>query len=566
MPLLDVKNLKITFRVKKETDGFFTTVGEQEVVHGIDLSVEKGQIVGLVGESGSGKSVSSLSVLKLLPEDAKITADKMKFDGVDLLSQTEEEWQALRGDRISMVFQEPMTSLNPVLTIGKQVEEGLLLHKEEKYKEDKELRQSRVLEVLAEAGLSCPEELLDKYPHQLSGGMRQRVMIAIAMINRPELLIADEPTTALDAATQEVILDLLEYYCETYKTAILFISHDLSLVARLCDRVLVLKNGNVVERGTQEEIFYHPQEEYTRQLMEAARGKQLAGRPAVSGTGTSTKAVPLLQLKNATIQYREKTFFGKEKITTAVKKVSFELYKGEVLGLVGESGSGKSTISKALTGLLALTGGELIKKEGVQTPRMVFQDPYGSLNPAKTIGWILEEPLKIRGGYTKEERKKLVREALKEVELEESHAKRYVRELSGGQRQRVAIAAALIQKPEIVILDEPVSALDVTVQGQILELLYRLKEEHGMSYLFVSHDMNVIRRVCDRVLVLYRGELVEEGRTEDVFEHPKHPYTKELLRKEQLEIAGKKEREQHAEKQEGKKAFSENDFKVCETP
>ena len=535
MPLLDIKNLKITFQVKKDTDGFFTTIGEQEVVHGIDLYVEKGQILGLVGESGSGKSVSSLSILKLLPEDAKITADKMEFDGIELLSQTEAQWQALRGDRISMVFQEPMTSLNPVLTIEKQVEEGLLLHEEEKYKDNEELRRERVLEVLAEAGLSNPEELLKKYPHQLSGGMRQRVMIAIAMINRPELLIADEPTTALDAATQEIILELLKYYCDTYKTAILFISHDLSLVARLCDRVLVLKNGKVVERGTKDDIFYRPKQEYTKKLMAAAKGKQLAGVNKAEETthNNATDNVPeaLLMLKNATIEYREKTFFGKEKITTAVKNVSFELYQGEVLGLVGESGSGKSTISKALTGLLPLTKGELIRAEGTRTPRMVFQDPYGSLNPAKKIGWILEEPLKIQGGYTKEERKRLVIEALKEVELEEAHAKRYVRELSGGQRQRVAIAAALIQKPEIVILDEPVSALDVTVQGQILELLYRLKEEHGISYLFVSHDMNVIRRVCDRVIVLYRGEIVEMGATADVFERPEHPYTEELLRK-----------------------------------
>lgn len=527
MPLLDIKNLRIAFQVKQDTDGFFTTAYEQEVVHGIDFCVEKGQILGLVGESGSGKSVSSLSILKLLPEGAKITADKMNFDGIELLSQNDAQWQALRGDRISMVFQEPMTSLNPVLTIEKQVEEGLLLHEEERYKENKELRRERVMEVLAEAGLSNPEELLKKYPHQLSGGMRQRVMIAIAMINRPELLIADEPTTALDAATQEIILELLKYYCETYKTAILFISHDLSLVARLCDRVLVLKNGKVVERGTKDDIFYRPKQEYTKQLMAAAKGKQLAADDSTTGNFDET----LLTLKNATIEYREKTFFGKEKITTAVKNVSFELYKGEVLGLVGESGSGKSTISKALTGLLPLTKGELIRAKSTGTPRMVFQDPYGSLNPAHKIGWILEEPLKIQGGYTKEERKRLVMEALKEVELEEAHAKRYVRELSGGQRQRVAIAAALIQKPEIVILDEPVSALDVTVQGQILELLYRLKEEHGISYLFVSHDMNVIRRVCDRVIVLYRGEIVETGATASVFERPEHPYTKELLRK-----------------------------------
>ena len=547
MPLLNIKNLKIAFRSEKEANGFFVTSGEQEVVHGIDLSLEKGQIVGLVGESGSGKSVSSLSVMKLLPEDSKITADEMTFDGINLLSQTEEEWQKLRGNRISMVFQEPMTSLNPVLTIGEQVEEGLLLHGNAEYKTDANKRRERAEQALAEAGLTHPAELLSKYPHQLSGGMRQRVMIAMAMLNHPELLIADEPTTALDAATQEIIMELLQYYSATYHTAILFISHDLSLVARLCDRVLVLKNGAVVERGTKEEIFHNPQKSYTKQLVAAATGKQLAGKEEKNATADATDMTPLLQLKNATIEYKEKTFFGKETVTTAVKNVSFALHKGEILGLVGESGSGKSTISKALTGLLSLTKGELVRNGNTGHPQMVFQDPYGSLNPAKKIGWILEEPLKIQGGLTKKERKRLVMEALKEVELEEVHAKRYVRELSGGQRQRVAIAAALIQKPEIVILDEPVSALDVTVQGQILELLYRLKEEHGMSYLFVSHDMNVIRRICDRVIVLYRGEIVEEGRTEDVFECPNHPYTRELL---------KKERAYHAKQNEGEEAFS----------
>ena len=530
MTLLTIKNLKIAFPAKNSLGGFVTSATEQEVVHGIDLSIEAGQIVGLVGESGSGKSVSSLAVMKLLPEEAKITAEEMSFDGTDLLSQTEKEWQNLRGKRISMVFQEPMTSLNPVLTIGKQVEEGLLLHDKAQYGKDNNRRKERVLEVLAEAGLKVPEELLEKYPHQLSGGMRQRVMIAMAMLNHPELLIADEPTTALDAATQEIILDLLNYYSKTYHTAILFISHDLSLVARFCDRVLVLKHGRVVERGTKEEIFVHPKEDYTKQLMAAAKGKQIIGR---NQGQTLPSNVPLLQLENATIEYQERTLFGKKKVTRAVQDVSFTLYQGEILGLVGESGSGKSTISKALTGLLPLSLGRLVTANGVDRPRMVFQDPYGSLNPAKKIGWILEEPLKIQGGFTKKERKRLVMEALKEVELEEGHVNRYVRELSGGQRQRVAIAAALIQKPEIVILDEPVSALDVTVQGQILELLYRLKEERGMSYLFISHDMNVIRRVCDRVMVLYHGELVEEGRTAEVFEQPKHPYTKKLLQSRQ---------------------------------
>lgn len=538
MSLLTIKNLKISFPAKKNLNGIFSVAERQEVVHGIDLSVAAGQIVGLVGESGSGKSVSSLSILHLLPEGTDITAEEMTFDGSSLLSKKEEEWQKLRGNRIAMVYQEPMTSLNPVLTIEKQVEEGLLLHEAAVYKKNKKLRRERVIAALEEAGLEPAEELLKKYPHQLSGGQRQRVMIAIAMLHHPQLLIADEPTTALDAATQEVILERLNYYRNAYQTSILFISHDLALVARLCDRVLVLKDGRVVECGTAEEIFTSPKEDYTKKLLEAAKDKnvtltntQLTSEKTQENEKTAEK-LPAFMLQNAVIEYKEKNFFGKEKVTRAVNQVSFELYQGEILGLIGESGSGKSTISKSVTGLLPLTEGTLTFAEGLRRPQMVFQDPYGSLNPARKIGWILEEPLKIQGSFSKKERKRLVIEALKEVELEEMHAGRYVRELSGGQRQRIAIAAALIQKPDIVVLDEPVSALDVTVQEQILELLYRLKQEHGMSYLFVSHDMNVIRRICDRVIVLYRGEIVEVGCTAEVFEHPQHAYTKELVKKE----------------------------------
>lgn len=535
MPLLTIKNLRIAFPTKQDGNGQGSAAARQELVHGIDLSVEAGQIVGMVGESGSGKSITSLSILHLLPEEAESQAEEMMFDGSSLLSKTAKEWQKLRGNRISMVFQEPMTSLNPVLTVEKQVEEGLLLHEAEAYKKDKNKRRERVLLALKEAGLADAETLLKKYPHQLSGGQRQRVMIAIAMLHHPQLLIADEPTTALDAATQEVILERLNYYRKTYQTSILFISHDLALVARLCDRVLVLKDGRVVERGTAEEIFTHPKEAYTKKLLEAAKGKTFTlakDRAAVQNEQERRMPVegfPVLTLQNAVIEYKEKNFFGKEKTNQAVNGVSFTLYQGEILGLIGESGSGKSTISKAVTGLLPLKKGTLVYAEGIRCPQMVFQDSYGSLNPAKKIGWILEEPLKIQGGFSKKERKRLVIEALKEVELKEAYANRYVRELSGGQRQRVAIAAALIQKPDIVILDEPVSALDVTVQEQILELLYRLKREHGMSYLFVSHDRNVIRRICDRVIVLYHGEIVELGRTAEVFEHPQHTYTKELL-------------------------------------
>ena len=497
---------------------------EKQLVCDISFDVAKGEIFGFVGESGSGKSMTSLALLKLLPKGVVSFAEQLFFNERDLSKLTQEEWQELRGNEISMIFQEPMTSLNPVLAIGTQVEECLLLHDKEGIYKEKELRKKRVVEALGEAGLKDTEQLLKKYPHQLSGGMRQRVMIAMAMICKPKLLIADEPTTALDASTEKIVLELLSYYRKTYGTSILFISHDLSLVANLCDRVAVMKDGKIVELGTVKQIFSNPKEEYTKQLILASKGVGL-----VESKGIEQE--PLLRLENAVIQYEETSIFGKKTITEAVNQVSFTLHRGEILGLVGESGSGKSSLSKAITGLIPLTKGTLWRADDTKHPRMVFQDPYGSLNPAKKIGWILEEPLKIQGGFTKKERKRLVIEALKEVELDEVHAERYVRELSGGQRQRVAIAVALIQKPDIVVLDEPVSALDVTVQGQILKLLYRLKEEYQMSYLFVSHDMEVIRQICDRVMILYQGELVEEGKTEDVFEHPKHPYTKKLVKR-----------------------------------
>ncbi len=511
--LLCVKNLNVELSKEKR------------LVQGISFEIEKGEIFGLVGESGSGKSMTSLALLQLLPKGVVSYAEQLFFNGRELGELTEKEWQELRGNEIAMIFQEPMTSLNPVLTIGTQVEECLLLHDKAG---DSELRKQRVMEALQEAGLKDTEELLKKYPHQLSGGMRQRVMIAMAMLCKPKLLIADEPTTALDAATEKIVLELLSYYRKTYGTSILFISHDLSLVASLCDRVAVMKKGRIVELGTTNDIFFNPKEEYTKQLISSAKGILLA-------EGKNKQAELLLRLDNAVIQYEETSFFGKKSITEAVNDVSFSLYRGEILGLVGESGSGKSSLSKAITGLIPLTKGALFIAENIKRPRMVFQDPYGSLNLAKKIGWILEEPLKIQGGFTKKERKRLVIEALKEVELDEVHAERYVRELSGGQRQRVAIAVALIQKPDIVVLDEPVSALDVTVQGQILKLLYRLKEEYQMSYLFVSHDMAVIRQICDRVMILYQGELVEEGKTNDIFEYPKHPYTKKLVAKKFLE-------------------------------
>lgn len=473
MSFITVKNLKVTFS-GEET--------QTEVLHGISFSVEKGEILGIVGASGSGKSMTSLALMHLLPVGSVLEAEEMTLNGENLLEFSEKDWQSLRGKKMAMVFQEPMTSLNPVLTIQTQLEEVLLLHDRKTYRKQKAKRRERVIEALKEAGLLHPEELLRCYPHQLSGGMRQRVMIAMAMLSRPDLLIADEPTTALDEETQEVILRLFEYYRKTYGTSILFISHDLKLVERLCDRVVAMEDGRMTEKLPRAERFRKTSGEYGEEILKVSR----------------------LQ-----ISFKEASFWGKDTKKEVIADVSFSLHRGETLGLVGASGSGKSTITKAVAGLIPAEAGCVERKEGIRRPQMVFQDPYGSLNPAKTIGWILEEPLKIHGKIEKKERKRLVIEALKGVELNEDHAKRYVRELSGGQRQRAAIALALINRPDIVVLDEPVSALDVMIQEQILQLLDRLKKEHGMSYLFISHDKDVVSRFCDRVLVLKDGTVRE---------------------------------------------------------
>lgn len=501
--MLEVRGLQVSIgRPGKKT----------EILCGIDLEIRQGELFGLVGESGSGKSMTALTLLGLLPKGAVVKADRMCLGDWELNCLTPRQWQELRGTEIAMVFQEPMTSLNPVLTIEKQVEEGLLLHGGREYRRNREARRQRVLALLREAGLPEPERLLEAYPHQLSGGMRQRVMIAIAMICRPRLLIADEPTTALDIMTQDKILELLQYYRKEYGTTVLFISHDLKLINRLCDRVAVMRQGRIVECGTTRELFSHPQNGYTRELLAASRGEQqIRGTERRAGGSR-----PVLSVSDVSVQYEETGRFGKKQIHRVLAQVSFSLGEGEILGLVGESGSGKSTLCKAITGLLPITQGTIRFAPGCEQPQMVFQDPYGSLNPARRIGWILEEPLRIQGGYSARERRRLVRDLLKEVELPPEYENRYIRELSGGQRQRVAIACALICDRKIVILDEPVSALDVTVQEQILRLLARLQAERGTSFLFISHDITVIKRMCDRILVLRDGKLMERCEEESV--------------------------------------------------
>ncbi len=517
--------------------------GEKTVVDRISFSLQEGEILGIAGESGSGKSMTALAVMGLLPASAKRLCKEIRFDGQRLCgdaitgekrrkAKAEEEKmrQTLSGKEMAMIFQEPLTSLNPVLTIGAQMEEPLLLHTALTAEE----RKTAVLDALLKAELKDGEKLLSRYPHHLSGGMRQRVMIAMAMINKPRLLICDEPTTALDAVTEREIVELIRKMAKENGTAVIFISHDLSVLRTLCDRVMIMKNGKVVEEGETEQIFEHPERTYTKNLMKAAvKGPKEA---VVSEQAEAT--LPALKVDNVFVTYKERNGLWKKATEKhAVNGVSFQVQKGEIFGIVGESGCGKSTLLKVIAGLLPEYDGEVSSYmegcaiAGKTKPRvqMVFQDPYTSLNPAKKVGWILEEPLRLNTKLTKEERLERVRLILKETELPEDVIGRSVAELSGGQRQRVAIAAALITNPKLVLLDEPVSALDVTVQAQILELLLRLQREHGLTYVFVSHDMAVVRKICDRVLVMKNGKVVECGVTEDLFLRPQEEYTKKLL-------------------------------------
>ncbi len=506
--LLDVKGVTIEATMKK---------GARAITSGVSFHLNKGEVLGIVGESGSGKSMTALSLIGLLPEGVKVVDGQILYGGVDVGKLSEDEVREIRGRDISMIFQEPMSSLNPVLKIGLQVEEALFLHGVEAKIE----RRERALAMLTEVGLEDVEELFHKYPHQLSGGMRQRVMIAIAMALKPQILIADEPTTALDVTVQEVILCLIKKMSEKYGTSVLFISHDLGVVKRVCQRALVMYGGKVVEQNEVGELFENPQSDYTRNLLHALpskekkRGRKREPKKELDekesngkvslGQGLledGTRGECVLHVSELSVYYeeRKKGFYGKKYWKQAVGDVSFDLYRGEILGLAGRSGIGKTSIARALTESTMIIEGK-INNYGNKV-RMVFQDPYGSLNPSKRVAWLLEEPLKIQGGYTKEERVRRVEEVLDQVGLDEDHLRRRVSGLSGGQRQRVAIACAIMCRPEIIILDEPVSALDVMVQDKVLALLVDIREKYDVSYLLISHDMAVLEQMCDRIHTL----------------------------------------------------------------
>ena len=547
--LLNIENLSIGFTKRRKTN---------TVVDHISLEVKKGEILGIVGESGSGKTMTALAVMGLLPVSAKILSGGIHFLGNNLLAMEEKKLRRLRGPEISMVFQDSMTSFNPLLTIGDQVEEMLRLHS----KYTKEECKALTLEALTEVGLSEPHEIYHRYPHQLSGGMRQRAMIAMAMVAGPKLVIADEPTTALDVTTQGKILKLLKEMNDKHGTSIILISHDLRVIQSICGRAIVMKDGKIVESGMAKELFAHPNTEYTKQLVAAvpmlffkSKGEQNETFPTdlkenadiedKNGLADHNKEQKeILAVQNLNVFYSEKGIglLGKKSRKHVIKDATISVRQGETLGIVGESGSGKSTLAKAIVGLnkefegtikindVAAIGSEA----SAVKPQMVFQDPYSSLNPTKKIGWILEEPLKLQTNLGKKERMARVNEMIQQVGLTSKHLERYPFQLSGGQRQRVAIAAALIVNPKLVILDEPVSSLDVTIQAQILRLLKELQKKYNLTYVFISHDLNVIFQICNRVCVIYQGEIVEMKEVRELFYQPQHEYTKELLKSAML--------------------------------
>ncbi|OIP87144.1 MAG: microcin ABC transporter ATP-binding protein [Rhodobacterales bacterium CG2_30_65_12] len=501
----------------------------QAILRDVSLDIEPGKVTGLVGESGSGKSMTALAMMGLLPHGASTTGHAWLDEG-DVLAKSEREMCDLRGNRVGMIFQEPMTALNPVKPIGEQVAETLVIHGRATRREAIEIARAR----LARVGLPEERFALSRYPHELSGGQRQRVCIAMAVALNPELLIADEPTTALDVTTQAQILDLLKGLVAEEGMSLLLITHDLAVVAGLANHVAVMQAGRIVEQGPTEALFRTMAHPYTRKLFSASHHKPDRAKQA--------QGAPLLTVENAVRDYptARRGLFGRPGSFRAVKGVSFTLHRGESLGLVGESGCGKSTLTRAILGLDALQGGAIrLQGQDIHSgPRLasairrrmqvVFQDPYGSFNPRWRVERLVAEPFHLMDQRPHDIANR-VASALDDVGIEPAAMSRYIHEFSGGQRQRIAIARALITGPDIIILDEAVSALDVSIRAQILDLLARLRAEHGLSYLFISHDLSVVRAITDRVLVMRSGEIVERGETAQVFAAPTHAYTRELI-------------------------------------
>ena len=521
MSVLEVKNLKVSFR----QDGTMT-----QAVKGVSFSLDRGETVALVGESGSGKSVTALSTVSLLAGSAHVEGS-VTYDGKQMIGAEEALLQGVRGNDISFIFQEPMTSLNPLHTLEKQIRESLMLHQGLTV----DASRARIVELLERVGIRDAESRLSAYPHQLSGGQRQRVMIAMALANKPDILIADEPTTALDVTIQAQILDLLAELKREEGMGLLFITHDLGIVQRIADRVCVMKDGEIVETGPTAEIFANPRHDYTKKLLSA----RAVGEPDPVPQDAKT----LVETDDLRIWFPIQKGFFKKTIghVKAVNEASISVRAGETLGIVGESGSGKTTLALAIMRLIESQGGIRFDGEDVNAwstrelrrrrseMQIVFQDPFGSLSPRMTCEQIIAEGLGVHGNPDGRPVRDLVAEVMTEVELNPNMMDRYPHEFSGGQRQRIAIARAMILRPKLVVLDEPTSALDMTVQVQIVDLLRRLQVKYGLAYLFISHDLNVVRAMSHRVMVMKLGDVVETGAAQQLFENPQTPYAQTLL-------------------------------------
>jgi len=512
--------------------GFGRNKDIEQVTHQVSLSINKGETLALVGESGSGKSVTANSVLKLLPKGSSHYLEgKITFDGIDILSCSERQLRGIRGGRIGMIFQEPMVSLNPLHKIGKQLVETLAIHRGMRQKKAEQL----AISWLEKVGIRYPEVKINAYPHELSGGERQRVMIAMALINEPELLIADEPTTALDVSVQAQILDLLKDLQREFGMAMLFITHDLSIVRRIADRVAVMQDGRLVEVGECHSLFAHPTHPYTQLLINS----DPRGEPVDSEANPH----PILSAEQLRVWFPITGGIFKRVVShiKAVTDMGFTLNRGESIGLVGESGSGKSTTGMAILKLVHSEGSIRYEEQELQgldrqamlpfrsKMQVVFQDPFSALNPRMSVAQVIGEGLRVHQELPEQEMESMIVEVMKEVDLDPESRHRYPNEFSGGQRQRIAIARALILKPEFILLDEPTSSLDRTVQAQVLDLLKSLQRKYGLSYLFISHDLNVVKSLCHYTIVMKQGEIVEQGRTECLFSQPTHPYTQELV-------------------------------------
>lgn len=562
-PLLSVKNLSISFQNEKV---WHTAVRQ------VSFDLNKGETLGIVGESGSGKSVTSLAIMKLLPnnysriDEGEIIFRQAVATSVNLITQSEKKLKHIRGKQISMIFQEPMTSLNPVMRCGKQIEESVMLHLKYNRKKAREY----VIELLAEVRLPDPERAFRSFPHQLSGGQKQRVMIAMAISCQPQILIADEPTTALDVTVQKGILLLLKSLQNKYGLSLIFISHDLGVISEIADHVVVMNHGTVVEKGDVKSVIFHPVHPYTRGLI-ACRpplDKRFQKLPVVSDFLEEPEktleisiikdpaqriaehqklyaVLPLLEVKSLSVEYRLQpgSFMGKAKIFKAVNDVSFNVFKGETLGLVGESGCGKTTLGRAILKLTESTSGDIIF-DGLpvqklssgqirklrQRMQIIFQDPYSSLNPRITAGEAILEPIRIHGlQKNKFLMQQRVIQLLDQVGLEKSSYYRFPHQFSGGQRQRICIARALAVNPEFIVCDESVSALDVSVQAQVLNLLNELKNEYNLTYIFISHDLSVVRYMSDRIMVMKSGKIVESNEADALYYNPQQNYTRELI-------------------------------------